>query len=168
MNAGEIRGSCSIAGANRSDESSVLALRMIAAALHVDPAEEMDAGVDVAEHPQEFRITGNLGHALMKAFIQLQEMLDRRALLRLDAVIEIDVHGSEPFIGRPLAGELHNGDLEPEPSLVKIENLLHLQRPRKKAATGNQREQAFRDKPVHRLTQRGATDFPFASKLPLV
>src|SRR3546814_4103454 len=89
----------------------------------------------------------------MKAFIQLQEMLDRRALLRLDAVIEIDVHGSEPFIGRPLAGELHNGDLEPEPSLVKIENLLHLQRPRKKAATGNQREQAFRDKPVHRLTR---------------
>src|SRR3546814_20033759 len=85
---------------------------MIAAALHVDPAEEMDAGVDVAEHPQEFRITGNLGHALMKAFIQLQEMLDRRALLRLDAVIEIDVHGSEPFIGRPLAGELHNGALE--------------------------------------------------------
>src|SRR3546814_20490689 len=77
----------------------------------------------LAEHAQQFRMTGNLGHELMKAFIQLQEMLDRRALLRLDAVIGIDVHGSEPFIGRPLAGELHNGDLEPEPSLVKIENL---------------------------------------------
>src|SRR3546814_2195702 len=124
MDAGEIRGSCGIAGAVRSDQVTVLALRKIAAALHVDPAEEMDAGVDVAEHPQEFRIAGDLGHALMEAFIQLQEMLDRRALLRLDAVLEIDVHGSEPFIGRPLAGELHNGDFDPEPSLVKIENIL--------------------------------------------
>src|SRR3546814_14343214 len=80
----------------------------------------------------------------------------------------IDVHGSEPFVGRPLAGELHNCDLEPEPSLVKIENLLHLQRPREKAATGNQGEQAFRDKPVHRLAQRRAADFQFAGQLALV
>src|SRR3546814_11301588 len=85
---------------------------MIAAALHVDPAEEIDAGVDVAEHPQEFRITGNFGHALMKAFIQLQAMLDRRALLRLDAVIHIAVHASSPFIGRPPAAAWHNGHLE--------------------------------------------------------
>src|SRR3546814_15506162 len=118
----------------------------------------MDAGVDVAEHPQEFRITGNLGHALMKAFIQLQEMLDRRALMRLDAVIEIDVHVSEPFIGRPLAGELHNGDLEPEPSLAKIDNLLPPQRPLQKAADGNQPVQSFRAKPEHPPTPPTSTD----------
>src|SRR3546814_16378559 len=132
MDAGEIRGSCGIAGAVRSDQVTVLALRKIAAALHVDPAEEMDAGVDVAEHPQEFRIAGDLGHALMEAFIQLQEMLDRRALLRLEAVLEIDVNGSEQFVGPPLAGELHNGDTEPDPGHVEHNNSINLPTPEPK------------------------------------
>src|SRR5262249_51035573 len=109
----------------RMNDLQVLVLgARAAAALHVDPADEMDSRVDASDGAKKLVIVGGAGNAFVKLLVQFQELGCKHVVLLVLA-------GQNEFLERlqllsrgPLAGNQYRRLLDSAAKFVKVEHLV--------------------------------------------
>ncbi|KAG1534063.1 hypothetical protein G6F50_015667 [Rhizopus delemar] len=112
----------------RLHDAQVLALGMAAPALlHVDPAHEMDAGIDAFQRAHEFFVARQAGQLQVEGFIQLQQARRVAVVRHVPGTLDELPQPGQFFVAGALAGGAHDAGLQYRAVFVQAVDLLGVQ-----------------------------------------
>ncbi|CUJ89574.1 Uncharacterised protein [Achromobacter sp. 2789STDY5608615] len=139
-----------------------------AALLHVDPAHEMDAGVDAFQRPHEFLVARIARQRQVECLVQLQQAGRVAVLGHVARAFDKRAQRRQLLVGGALAGGAHDAGLEHRAVFIEAVDLLGVQQPRNEAAVHRTGQEALHHQLVEHLAQRRAAHVQAPGQLDFV
>ena len=128
------------------------------AAVHVDPAHEADARVDVLQHAEHFGVAGHRHQSFVEGFVQVDQFVDA-AVARLRAgLVQEGQQGIDVLVLGPVDRDAQRLHLEHPAHLVQGKDFGDIELAAKKALARHEEQQSFGEQPGQRFAQRRTTD----------
>jgi len=153
----------------RLHDAQVLALGVAAPALlHVDPAHEMDAGIDAFQGAHEFLVARQAGQLQVEGFIQFQQARGVAVFRHVPGPLDELAQPGQFLVAGTFAGGAHDARLQHRAVFVKAVDLLGVQQPGDEAPVDRSGQKALHHQLVEHLAQRRAADIQAPRQLDFV